>query len=294
MQYLCSFLFALFIAVPAQAEPPRVVADIAPVHALVARVMAGVGAPDLILRPGSTPHGYALRPSGARALQAADLVVWIGPGLTPWLAGPVTSLAPDAVRLELLEAPGTITRPYRGTGDDGGGQIDPHAWLDPENGRIWLSLIAEQLAVLDPDNAGRYRVNAAAGRAALARLTGEIETLLAPVKDRPYVTYHDAYQYFESRFGLAPVGAVSLGDAGDPSPARLVMLARKMHENNVACAFSEPQFDDGLLRAAAGGAALKIAVLDPMGGALTPGVSLYPDLLRAMARAFADCLAPQG
>jgi len=292
MRYLCSFLFALFIAVPAQAEPPGVVADIAPVHALVAQVMAGVGTPDLILRPGSTPHGYALRPSGARALQAADLVVWIGPGLTPWLTGPIANLAPNAVRLELLEAPGTITRPYRGAGDDGHGQTDPHAWLDPENGRIWLGLIAERLIALDPDNAGRYRANAAEGQAILERLAGEIEILLGPVKNRPYVTYHDAYQYFEARFGLAPVGAVSLGDASDPSPARLVTLARKMRENNVACAFSEPQFDDGLLRAAAAGEALKIAVLDPMGSALTPGASLYPDLLRAMARAMADCLAP--
>ena len=86
---------------------PRVAADIAPVHAIVARVMAGVGEPHLVIPPGASPHGYALRPSEARALQDADLVVWVGPVLTPWLADPIETLAdPDAARLALQDVAG--------------------------------------------------------------------------------------------------------------------------------------------------------------------------------------------
>ena len=78
----------------ALADVPDVAVDIAPVHSLVARVMEGIGTPDLIVAPGATPHEYSLRPSEAAALQEADLVFWIGPGLTPWLADAISTVAP--------------------------------------------------------------------------------------------------------------------------------------------------------------------------------------------------------
>ncbi|AVL52770.1 zinc transporter [Roseobacter denitrificans] len=93
---------------PAFADAPKVAADIAPVHALVARVMEGVGAPDLIVQPGASPHEYSLRPSEAAALQNADLVFWIGPDLTPWLGDTLETLAANAVVSALLDAPETI------------------------------------------------------------------------------------------------------------------------------------------------------------------------------------------
>ena len=100
-------LAALATAGTAHAEVPAVAVDIAPVHSLVARVMEGVGEPDLIVPPGASPHGYSLRPSEAKALQGAGIVFWIGPDLTPWLAETIMTLAPDADALELLAAPGT-------------------------------------------------------------------------------------------------------------------------------------------------------------------------------------------
>ncbi|WP_261399872.1 zinc ABC transporter substrate-binding protein [Leisingera daeponensis] len=95
------------------AEVPRVAADIAPVHGLVARVMQGLGEPALVVPPGASPHGYAMRPSEARALDQADVVFWLGGALTPWLEGPLEELAGDAHRIELLEAAGTTVLPFR-------------------------------------------------------------------------------------------------------------------------------------------------------------------------------------
>jgi len=100
-------LVMILLAVPARADVPKVVSDIAPVQSLVARVMQGLGVPDLIVTAGSSPHGFALRPSQARRLQAADLVVWIGPELTPWLVKPIGTLAGKAEVLALLQVPGT-------------------------------------------------------------------------------------------------------------------------------------------------------------------------------------------
>lgn len=305
-RFLAAAALVLGLSLPARAEPPRVVADIAPVQSLAARVMAGVGTPDLLIPPGSAPHSYTLRPSQARALQEADLVVWVGTELTPWMDKPVASLAPEAARLELLRQSATLTRPFRDLGANSpatqagqeaeagpdmapAGDIDPHAWLDPQNGRTWLGLIAEALVAADPDNAAVYRANARAGQAELDRLSAELAALLAPMRGRPFVTFHDAFQYFEIRFGLDTAGTVLLSDATDPSPARLAALRATMAERQVRCAFSEPQFNDGLLRAAAEGSELDIAVLDPVGVGLTGGAGLYPDLLRAMARNIAGC-----
>lgn len=109
----CLTALPLVLAAPALADVPRVAVDIAPVHALVAQVMAGVGAPDLVLPPTASPHAYALRPSEAAALQGADLVVWVGPQLTPWLAGPLDTLSGNAARLGLLEVAGIRRLDFR-------------------------------------------------------------------------------------------------------------------------------------------------------------------------------------
>lgn len=97
----------------AWAEVPKVAADIAPVHGLVARVMQGLGEPALVVPPGASPHGYSMRPSEARALDQADVVFWLGEALTPWLEGPLEELAGGAHRVELLEAKGTTVLPFR-------------------------------------------------------------------------------------------------------------------------------------------------------------------------------------
>ena len=302
---------------PLLADVPKVAADIAPVHGIVARVMQGVGSPDLIVPSNASPHGNALRPSQARALQAADLVVWIGPELTPWLEKPVTSLAGSAAQIVLLDLPGTVTHAYRDRHDAEPGEAnaghedhddhddhgeghddhddhdhdgtDPHAWLDPENGKLWMAAVAEALALADPGNAELYRANAAAGQAELAQIQGRIAEDLAYVPAASYVTFHDAYQYFEARFGLRPAGSVTLSDASDPSPAQLARVRDAVAGGQVTCALSGPQFDPALLMTAAEGQAVQVDVLDPLGTRIDLGPQFYGALLLAMAATIANC-----
>ncbi|MBL4767162.1 MAG: zinc ABC transporter substrate-binding protein [Rhodobacteraceae bacterium] len=297
---LTSFrLFALaLLATPVNAEVPHVVADIAPVHALVAQVMDGVGTPDLILHPGVSPHGYALRPSQARALQQAQLVVWIGPELTPWLEKPLASLATGAKRLTLLTEAETQALPFREGADEAEEEghdhahegIDPHAWLDPENAQIWLGLIAENLAGIDPDNAGIYRANSMNGQAEIQALVVELNEILSPVRANPFATYHDAFQYFEARFGLDNAGFVTLSDGAGASPARVSALRDQLATLDVKCAFSEPGVDPGILQGINTNGDMTLAELDPMGRDLTLGVGFYSDLLRNMAQSFVNCV----
>ena len=320
---ICTFLAigaALLWTAPVRAEAPRVVADIAPVHSLVAQVMAGQGTPELLLPPGSSPHGYALRPSEARALAEADLVFRVGAGLTPWLDRSLATLGAAAVQVPLAEAPGVIRRDYRegpvfGTGEDhdhdGGAEHsedhdadhghdhghdhdhaagDPHVWLDPRNADAMLAAIAAHLAEADPANAAAYRANAEAARARLAVLEEEIAARLAPLRGRAFVVFHDAYHHFEERFGLTALGALSDGDAAGPGPARLAALRDALRAAGAVCLFTEPQLNPRLADALTEGSGMRAGLLDPLGAAQTPGPELYPALMRALAENMARCL----
>lgn len=290
------------IPVPAMAEID-VAVTMAPIHSLVSMVTEGVLEPALIVKPGASPHGHAMRPSEARALDGADVVFWLGDALEPWMAKALDSLAANATVINLSAAEGVTGLGVREGGDwglhDHAGQessdenlTDPHLWLDPDNGIAWLQTMAATLAAIDPEHAGAYLANAKRGADRLNVLTSKIEKGLAPVKEKPYIVFHDAYQYFERRFALHAVGSISLGDADRPSAARLVEIRRTIEESGAVCAFSEPQFEPKLLDTAIEGSSVKKAVLDPIGADLEPGAGLYPSLLERMATSLIDCLSP--
>ena len=314
------------VASPVRAEVPRVAVDIPPVHSLVARVMDRLGDPDLVMGPGASPHGYAMRPSEAIALESSDVIFWVGEALTPWLGREIDALAPDAVTVPLMSLPGTRRLERRegaafaahgnhdghgaeaaGAHDDEHGEehgderhdhgsgahgtpYDPHGWLDPTNARTWLAAIADTLAALDPDNAARYRANATAGQREIDALLERTAERLAPVRERRFVVFHDSFQYFESRFGVTAAGALSPDDASAPSPARLQSVRKTITRLDVGCAFAEPQFDPARLYALVDGLPLTIGTLDPLGAALEPGPELYGRLVEGVAETLLGCL----
>jgi len=297
-----SVLSSLLLSSAALADVPEVVTDIAPVHGLVARVMGELGTPQLLVEPGASPHGYALRPSQAAGLQRADLVVMVGHELTPWLEGPVAQLAAGAVVMELLDTQGTTVLSAREVAafepddhhehdhDHAHEGADPHAWLDPQNAVAWLDSIADALADLDPANAETYRENAAGGSAEIAAAQADAADRLAPLAERPFVVFHDAFQYFEARFGLAGVGAISLSDATPPSAARVAEIRALVEAEGVVCAFSEPQFNPAILDTVTQGTGARLGTVDPVGATLSTGPGFYPALIAAITSDVAACL----
>jgi len=173
--------------------------------------------------------------------------------------------------------------------DHGHGSYDPHAWLSPDNARIWLNLIASQLSIVDPENAGTYFANAAAGRLEIEALKAEVNSLLEPVRGKKFIVFHDAYQYFEEAFKISASGAISLGDASKPSPARIAEIQGRIEEESIDCVLSEPQFNKGLVATVMAGSNANTNVIDPLGVGLKPGPNLYNELIRDMTKTLVDC-----
>lgn len=305
MRYIISSALSILplsmLPFSALAEVPRVVVDIPPVYGLVAQVMGDLGQPILLLDKGAGAHNFQLRPSQMGDIASADVIVWIGPQMTPWLERALGGAPEAASSLTLLDVSGTHTLDFAAQVHQEGHAehdhdhdhegTDPHAWLSPKNAAPWLDAIAATLAQHDPANAATYSANADAAKTEIAALDSALAAELAPIKDKGFVTYHDAYRYFAQHYGLAYMGAVTLGDATTAGASHLRDLQAKMGQD-VVCVFAEVQHDpDMLLQLTVGSAAKSGRPLDPEGTMLDPAPSNYTQVLRQMASALTDCLA---
>ena len=456
-----------------KADVPRVVADIVPIHSLVSMVMDGLSEPQLLIPQNVSPHDYSMRPSEAKALQEASLVVYLGHDMTPWLEPLFETIAASADALDLSEVKGVLKLPYRdgpifddhtdhdeyeeethadheekghdeyeeethadheeesndasafewagvfsvddsshtwlmqkvggeyadptmrlvllptdslneetmhaleeiaetlitgesctviedgesmapsaegscfelhvGNGDDSKfiintsglsgltayaqhvpteferdqhymknsvgididpvaqkgvdghdhhhhGESDPHMWLDPDNAVIWLNVIASRLGRIDPTNADRYTANAKSAIQQIKYTTHKIEDQLASIQGNRFIVYHDAYHYFEKRFGVTAAGSISLGDASKPSPKRLRQLKNLFEDGQINCVLSEPQYSSKLIDSVFAGYKPYIGSVDPVGIDLKLGPALYSELLENIAFDIAQCV----
>ncbi|SPH24529.1 High-affinity zinc uptake system protein ZnuA [Defluviimonas aquaemixtae] len=301
---------------PGQASAPEVATDMPVVHSLVSMVMGDIGHPRLLLESGADPHDFQLRPSQVSALQGADLVIWIGPEMTPWLDRALAAASGPAT-LALLHQKGTTLRTFgdNASGGDsegltdgdghqtdgdatpkhdelhGSGALDPHAWLDPQNAALWIGLITDALVEKDPGNAVAYRANASLALMRVETLERGVAERLARFAEAGIVVAHDGYGYFADYFGLNIVAAVSQGDATEPGAARRVEVRELLKSGEVTCIFPEAGRDAAPMTTLAEGAPVRMGdVLDPEGLMLAPGPDLYTALLTRMAETIAKCV----
>ena len=183
---------------------------------------------------------------------------------------------------------------HEGHDDHGHEGVDPHVWLDPENAKTMVHEIEEALAKADPANAATYESNAEAVTAQLDSLVAEIDGELAPVKGRGYIVFHDAYQYFENRFGVSAIGSITVSPEVLPGAERVSDLQEKVRSLDATCVFSEPQFEPRLVATITENTNAGTRVLDPLGASIDNGPNLYFALFRNMARSLKDCLSRTG
>ena len=323
---ILSFLSFLTFFTSANADI-KVVASIKPIHSLASYLMDGVAKPDLIVDGYASPHGFALKPSHAKMLQNADIVFWVGKDVENFLEKPLDSIAKKAEKIELLEIKGLNKLKFRERNifddhDDHGhkkkddhddhdhakkedghkeddhddhdgheehhhGEHDPHIWLDPINAKVILNEMVEHLIENDAKNASTYKSNLEKALKDIDKLTIEVMTDLN--QSTSSIVFHDAYQYFEKRFNVNVLGAFTVNTDVMPGAEQLAEIREVIEHDKVACIFSEPQFNPDIINAVAKDMDIKTGVLDPLGATLSPGKTLYFDLIKNMSKSFKGC-----
>lgn len=280
---------------------PKVVVSLKPVHSLVAALMHGVGDPDVIIDGAASPHTYQMKPSDAAKLEGADIIFWVGPDMEKFLEKPLATLGANAKVVELDHAPGLIKLPVRESGtfephaDDGPAvaghkEADLHLWLNTDNAKAMAIQIEKTLIKADPANARIYAKNFAILDDHLDALAVEIGKTVSPVRDKPFIVFHDAYQYFERQFGVTVAGSITVSPETLPGAARIAEIHDKVKSLKSTCVFAEPQFEPKLIDVVLEGTDAKSGVLDPEAGTLPKGEGLYFDMMRNLAKSLRDCL----
>ena len=291
----------------------KVVTTIKPLHSLISSVMEGVGEPSLIIEGTSNPHTFVFKPSHAQMLEEADIVFWIGEDLEAFMEKPLDSLAGNATKISFMELSSIEKLKFREENifddhddhghddhdghedeheghDDHGhhhGEFDAHIWLDPSNAIEMVLEISHELSEIDPDNASKYEQNANKTIASLNNLINEISNNIP--KDASYIVFHDAYQYFENRFGVSSAGALTLNPDVLPGAKQIDAIQDLIQDENIKCIFSEPQYNPKIIETLAADMKISTGIMDPLGAFIDQGPEMYNQLILNIANPLKDC-----
>ena len=266
--------------------------------------MHSVATPELLLTKNASPHDYQMKPSDAKLIDSADLVIWGGPELEGYLQKPISNLANRD--LDLSTVPGLTLLPIRTStnwepeeehhdhGDHDGHDHshlinDPHYWLDPDNAIVIATAIAQRLSEIDPQHAKVYVANASNFAKQINKQKVIWKKELKPYQHDPYIVSHDAYQYFNKYFDLDGVGSITLNPEIPPSAQRIQHIHDLLANEKVTCIFSEPQFNYKIIDTLIRGTNVHKGQLDPLGQDADLGPHGYQVLINKMVMAIISC-----
>ena len=311
-------------------ETTGVVSTIQPINSLVNAVIGNTGKTILLIPTEASPHDYKLKPSDTKILQNANIIFFVSEHLEASVTKIFENLPKNIKTINLMEDTGIQHLAIRDNEawerhdhhhghsdhdghddhdkhskkhddhddhdkhakkhDDHEKEDDVHIWLSPDNAVKIIKKINKELSLFFPENAKTYSQNANQMIKRINQIKDELKNELSAIKDKPYVVFHDAYQYFETSFDLNAVGSVALEGDIASSPKQISFIKDKIVKLKASCVFQEPQFDSKLVKIVVEGTNAKIGTLDPLGVNIKSGENFYLQLLKNMAKSLKDCL----
>ena len=308
---LFAALSAALWGTAAQSADAAVVTSLKPLGFIASAIADGVTETQVLLPDGASEHDYSLRPSDAKRLQNADLVVWIGPEMEAFMDKSTQSI-PDAKKVTIAQLDGVKPLLMKGADDDdddhgaeGGhdhahaekgdehhhhGDYNMHLWLSPEIARLSAVAIHDKLVELMPQSRAKLDANLKDFEAQLAATDKQVGNELAPLKGKGYFVFHDAYGYYEKHYGLTPLGHFTVNPEIQPGAQRLHEIRTQLVEQKATCVFAEPQFRPAVVEAVARGTSVRMGTLDPLGTNIQLSKASYSQFLSQLANQYASCL----
>jgi zinc transport system substrate-binding protein len=290
-RYLILYLLlTLTVSLPTHADV-KVAVTVKPVHSLVSGIMNGIGEPALIMAGNASPHHYSLRPSERRILTNSDLIFWVGPELESFMPRILRVLDRSVSSVALIESPGLQQLPARTSHhhSKAHSRIDPHIWLSSGNAHVMIDEIANRLIALDPSHTDAYEANRKRLHQRISETDEQIRHKLAG-KTAAYLSYHDAYQYFELAYGLNNAGFVSSGDEISPSAKYVHELREIVRDQQLHCLCYEAPNRPDLVDTLTAGFDVAVFELDAIGIHLEAGEDAWFELMHKLAETYESCL----
>ncbi|WP_442797961.1 zinc ABC transporter substrate-binding protein ZnuA [Pantoea vagans] len=301
---LTALSVSALLTLPAQAN---VVASLKPVGFIAAAIADGVTPVEVLLPDGASEHDYALRPSDAKRLKNADLVVWVGPEMEAFMAKSAAEL-PAQKNLAMVNIDGVKPLLISGGEDEDEhaaeksedqdaeahhhhhGEFNMHLWLSPEIARKTAVAIHGKLLELMPQDKAKLDANLQQFEVALADTDKRVSAQLAPVRKKGYFVFHDAYTYFEKHYGLSPAGHFTVNPEIQPGAQRLHQIRTQLVEQKAVCVFAEPQFRPAVIDAVSRGTQVRKGTLDPLGTDISLAKDSYVKFLSQLSSQYESCL----
>ena len=323
-----SFIFFLSFKLFAS-ETTGIITTIQPITSLVSAVIGNTGKTISLIPTEISPHEYKLKPSDIKKLQNGNIIFYVSDHLETSITKVFENLPKNIKSINLMEDAGIKHLAIRdneawerhdhhhGHGDhhdhdkkakehddhedekhakkhddhnNHEKEDDVHIWLSPDNAVKIIKKVNKALSLYFPENAETYNKNTNQMIKKINELEVELKNELSGIKDKPYIVFHDAYQYFETSFDLNAVGSIALDGDIASSPKQISFIKDKIVKFKASCVFQEPQFDSKLVKIVAEGTNAQIGTLDPLGLNIKSGENFYLQLLKNMAKSLKDCL----
>ena len=309
-------------------ETTGVISTIQPINSLVSAVIGNTGKTISIIPAEQSPHDFKLKPSDVKVLQNGNIIFYVSNHLESSVTKVFKNLPKNIKLINLMEESGINHLAIRDNAawerhdhhgddhddhdkhgkkhddhddhdkhgkkhddhDDHEKEDDVHIWLSPDNAIKIVQKVNKVLSLYFPENSKIYNDNTTKFIDKIRNLKMELVKELSPIKNKPYIVFHDAYQYFEKTFELNAVGSVALEGDIASSPKQISLIKDKIVKSKALCVFQEPQFDSKLVKIVVEGTDAKIGTLDPLGVNISENKDFYLQLITNMAKSLKECL----
>ena len=309
-------------------ETTGVISTIQPINSLVSAVIGNTGKSITIIPSEQSPHDFKLKPSDVKVLQNGNIIFYVSNHLESSVTKVFKNLPKNIKLINLMEESGINHLAIRDNAawerhdhhgddhddhdkhgkkhddhddhdkhgkkhddhDDHEKEDDVHIWLSPDNAIKIVQKVNKVLSLYFPENSQIYNDNTTKFIDKIRNLKMELIKELSPIKNKPYIVFHDAYQYFEKTFELNAVGSIALEGDIASSPKQISFIKDKIIKSKASCVFQEPQFDSKLVKIVLEGTNAKTGTLDPHGVNITGNKDFYLQLLKNMAKSLKECL----
>ena len=311
-------ILALFICTGVNVfatETTGVISTIQPINSLVSAVIGNTGKSITIIPSEQSPHDFKLKPSDVKVLQNGNIIFYVSNHLESSVTKVFKNLPKNIKLINLMEESGINHLAIRDNAawerhdhhgddhddhdkhgkkhddhDDHEKEDDVHIWLSPDNAIKIVQKVNKVLSLYFPENSKIYNDNTTKFIDKIRNLKMELIKELSPIKNKPYIVFHDAYQYFEKTFELNAVGSIALEGDIASSPKQISFIKDKIIKSKASCVFQEPQFDSKLVKIVVEGTNAKTGTLDPHGVNITGNKDFYLQILTNMAKSLKECL----